>query len=314
MNRQPLIVICGPTASGKTALSIAIAKAIGSEIVSCDSMQIYKGMDIATAKPTPEELSQAKHHLVDFLEPDQIFSVADYVQIAKQVVSDISQRGMIPILCGGTGLYINSLLDDISFDKTCSSSEIRDELYDLAQQKGNKYLLDMLSEFDPESAQRLHENNLNRIIRAIEVYKTTGKTINQFNLESKPEQSPYDAVVIGINYRDRQKLYERINIRVDKMLEQGLLDEAKEVIRNSSFKTSYQAIGHKELLPYFNGEKTLDECVEVLKMQSRRYAKRQLTWFRRDSRINWIYADEYSSFDDIVSAALRIINASGIII
>lgn len=312
MNRQPLIVICGPTASGKTALSIAIAEKLGCEIVSCDSMQIYKGMDIATAKPTSEELSQVRHHLIDFLEPDEVFSVADYVELAKQAISDISKRGMIPILCGGTGLYINSLLDDISFDKTCSSSEIRDELYNLAQEKGNRYLLDMLYEFDPDSAQRLHENNLNRIVRAIEVYKTTGKTITQFNLESKPEQSPYDAVVIGINYRDRQKLYERINIRVDKMLEQGLLDEAKEVIRNSDLKTAYQAIGYKELLPYFKSEKTLDECVEVLKMQSRRYAKRQLTWFRRDQRINWIYADEYSGFDDIVSTALKIINTSGI--
>lgn len=312
MNRQPLIVICGPTASGKTALSIAMAETLSCEIVSCDSMQIYKGMNIATAKPTSEELSQVRHHLIDFLEPDKEFSVADYVELAKQAISDISKRGMIPILCGGTGLYINSLLDDISFDKTCSSSEIRDELYYLAQEKGNRYLLDMLAQFDPESAQRLHENNINRIVRAIEVYKTTGKTITQFNAESKPSKSPYDSVVIGINYRDRQKLYNRINSRVDRMLKDGLIDEAKEVISNSALKTSYQAIGYKELLPYFTNEKTLDECVEVLKMQSRRYAKRQLTWFRRDPRINWIYADEYSSFDEIVSAALKIINTSGI--
>lgn len=312
MHKQPLIVVCGPTASGKTALSIAIAQALDCEIVSCDSMQIYKGMNIATAKPTPEELSQAKHHLVDFLEPDQPFSVADYVEIAKKTISDISDRGHTPLVCGGTGLYVNSLLDDISFDKSCSSSEIRDELYSLAKEKGNKYLLDMLAEFDPESAERLHENNINRIVRAIEVYKTTGKTITQFNSESKSGDAPYDAVVIGINYRDRRKLYDRINLRVDMMLKQGLLKEAESVLSNSKLKTAYQAIGYKELAPYYDGAKSLDECIENLKMQSRRYAKRQLTWFRRDERINWIYADDYNSFDDIVNAAIDNIRASNI--
>lgn len=311
MTKQPLIVICGPTASGKTALSIALAKTIGCEIVSADSMQIYKGMTIATAKPTPEEMDGVPHHLIDFLEPSNGFSVADYVSLAHKAIEDIGNRGMIPLVCGGTGLYINSLVDNITFDESCSSTTLRDELLELAKEKGNGYLLEMLRKFDPESAERFHENNLPRIIRAIEVYKTTGKTISQFNRESKDKGSPYDAVMIGINYRDRQKLYDRINLRVDLMLENGLLDEAKEVL-SGDLKTSYQAIGYKELAPYFNGEAYLEDCIDKLKMESRRYAKRQLTWFRRDERINWIYADECSSFEEIVAKALEIVLSSGI--
>lgn len=311
MTNQPLIVICGPTASGKTALSIALAKTIGCEVVSADSMQIYKGMTIATAKPTPEEMDGVPHHLIDFLEPSESFSVADYVSLAHKAIEDIGNRGMIPLVCGGTGLYINSLVDNITFDESCSSTTLRDELLELAKEKGNGYLLEMLRKFDPESAERFHENNLTRIIRAIEVYKTTGKTISQFNRESKDKGSPYDAVMIGINYRDRQKLYDRINLRVDLMLENGLLDEAKEVL-SGDLKTSYQAIGYKELAPYFKGEAYLEDCIDKLKMESRRYAKRQLTWFRRDERINWIYADECSSFEEIVAKALEIVLSSGI--
>lgn len=311
MTNQPLIVICGPTASGKTALSIALAKTIGCEVVSADSMQIYKGMTIATAKPTPEEMDGVPHHLIDFLEPSNGFSVADYVSLAHKAIEDIGNRGMIPLVCGGTGLYINSLVDNITFDESCSSTTLRDELLELAKEKGNGYLLEMLRKFDPESAERFHENNLTRIIRAIEVYKTTGKTISQFNRESKDKGSPYDAVMIGINYRDRQKLYDRINLRVDMMLENGLLDEAKEVL-SGDLKTSYQAIGYKELAPYFKGEASLEDCIDKLKMESRRYAKRQLTWFRRDERINWIYADECSSFEEIVAKALEIVLSSGI--
>lgn len=311
MTNQPLIVICGPTASGKTALSIALAKTIGCEVVSADSMQIYKGMTIATAKPTPEEMDGVPHHLIDFLEPSNSFSVADYVSLAHKAIEDIASRGMIPLVCGGTGLYINSLVDNITFDESCSSTTLRDELLELAKEKGNGYLLEMLRKFDPESAERFHENNLTRIIRAIEVYKTTGKTISQFNRESKDKGSPYDAVMIGINYRDRQKLYDRINLRVDLMLENGLLDEAKEVL-SGDLKTSYQAIGYKELAPYFKGEASLEDCIDKLKMESRRYAKRQLTWFRRDERINWIYADECSSFEEIVAKALEIVLSSGI--
>ncbi len=307
MSKIPLIVICGPTASGKTALSIAIANALNGEIVSCDSMQIYKGMDIATAKPTVDERAKAVHHLVDFLDPGESFSVAEYIKLANSAITDIHSRGRTPILCGGTGLYVTSLVDNVTFDEFGSDESIRQELFALANQHGNGYLLDILREFDPDSAERLHENNLNRIIRAIEVYRVTGKTITDYNRNSKLTESPYDTVMIGINYRDRQKLYDRINLRVDLMLNEGLLKEAKEVLSNEQMKTAAQAIGYKELAPYFSGERTLEDCIENLKMQSRRYAKRQLTWLRRDQRIRWIYADECESFDDILNQALEYI-------
>ncbi len=313
MSKQPLIVICGPTASGKTALSIAVSKALGCEVISADSMQVYKGMQIATAKPTLEEMDGVKHHLIDFLEPGDSFSVADYVRLAHDAIREISDRGAIPLVCGGTGLYINSLIDNVSFDDTCSSTEIRQELLQLAHEKGNGYLLEMLREFDPETAEKLHENNLNRIIRAVEVYKVTGITMTETVKNSKLIESPYDVCMIGINYADRQRLYDRVNLRVDMMLDDGLLEEAGRVLGDDSLKTSYQAIGYKELSPYFKGESTLDDCVEKLKLETRHYAKRQLTWFRRDERINWIYPDECENFDEVVNKALDIIEKSGVL-
>lgn len=314
MSKQPLIVICGPTASGKTALSIAVSKALGCEVVSADSMQVYKGMQIATAKPTETEMDGVKHHLIDFLEPGESFSVADYVRLAHKVIKEISDRGAIPLVCGGTGLYINSLIDNVSFDDTCSSTDIRDELLALANEKGNAYLLEVLREFDPETADKLHENNLNRIIRAIEVYKVTGITMTETVKNSKLIDSPYDVCMIGINYSDRQHLYDRVNLRVDIMLEEGLLEETERVLCNDTLKTSYQAIGYKELSPYFKGEASLEECIEKLKLETRHYAKRQLTWFRRDERINWIYPDECTNFNEVVQKALDIIERSGVIV
>lgn len=313
MSKQPLIVICGPTASGKTALSIAIAKALGCEVVSADSMQIYKGMQIATAKPTEAEMDGVKHHLVDFLDAGESFSVADYVRLAHKAIEDISDRGLVPLVCGGTGLYINSLIDNISFDETCTSTDLRDELLTLANEHGKAYLLEMLREFDPDTADKLHENNLNRIIRAIEVYKVTGVTMSETVKNSRLVESPYDVCMIGINYADRQHLYDRVNLRVDLMLKDGLLDEAESVLQNDSLKTSYQAIGYKELAPYFKGEASLDDCIERLKLETRHYAKRQLTWFRRDERINWIYPDECRDFNEVVNKALEIINESGVL-
>lgn len=313
MSKQPLIVVCGPTASGKTSLSIAIAKALNCEIVSADSMQIYKDMQIATAKPTEKEMDGIKHHLIDFLDNDKSFSVADYVKLAHESIADIASRGKTPLVCGGTGLYINSLIDNLSFDDACSSTPLRDELLEIVKEKGNRYLLEMLREFDPESAERLHENNLNRIIRAIENYKVTGLTMAQTAENSRKVESPYKLCMIGINYRDRENLYDRVNKRVDVMLEEGLLFEAESVFKISDLKTSYQAIGYKELKPYFDGDKTLDECVEKLKLETRHYAKRQLTWFRRDQRINWVYPDDHDDFDSLLTEALKIIDESHIL-
>ena len=307
MIKQPLLVICGPTASGKTALSIEIAKMYNGEIISADSMQIYKGMDIATAKPTEAEMDGVTHHLISILDNDISFSVADYVNLARKKINEVSKRGKLPIIVGGTGLYINSLVDNIQFDDTCSDTKIREELFELAKEKGNAYLLDMLNEFDSETASALHENNLNRIVRAIEVYKVTGKTLSHQKIQSRCEESPYNSCIIGLNFEDREKLYQRINLRVDKMVKDGLVEEARDIFENSNLATANQAIGYKELVPYFVGDKDLKDCIDTLKQQTRRYAKRQLTWFRRNEDINWIYLDEIVNIEDLLNKAKKVI-------
>ncbi len=309
--KQKLVVVCGPTASGKTELAVSLAELFNGEVVSADSMQIYKGISIATAKPTTEEKREIRHHMIDILELSEEFSVADYVRLASDCIEDIASRKKLPIVCGGTGLYVSSLINGIRFDDTCSSTELRDELSKLAEEKGGEYLINVLREFDPESADRLHPNNIMRIIRAIEVYKISGITMTEANVLSQKE-SPYDPVMIGLNYSDRGLLYERVNLRVDRMLESGLLDEAKMVLSMENVATAGQAIGYKEFRSYFSGEKSLEECVESVKQDSRRYAKRQLTWFRRDERIHWIYRDLLSDNESEIEAASKILEDSGI--
>lgn len=306
-SKIPLIAIVGPTASGKTSLAVAVCKALGGEAVSCDSMQIYKGMDIATAKPTDEEMQGVPHHLIGFAEPDEVFSVAKYCETAKEIISDIHSRGKRAVLVGGTGLYYSSLVDNIEFLPEETDFEYREMLRKRAEKEGAQTLLDELAEVDPEAASRLHPNNLGRVIRALEIYHTTGKTITDQNEQSRNAASPFETVAICLDARDRQFLYDRINKRVDIMLETGLVEEAKAFYENPLGRTAKQAIGYKELNPYFAGEKPLDECIENLKMQTRRYAKRQLTWFRRDERMNFIYIDDYTCFDDMLRAALNII-------
>lgn len=304
-----LISVVGPTASGKTALAVELAKKYNGEIISADSMQIYKGMSIATAKPSDEEKQGIPHHLMDFLQSDKTYSVADFVNDAKACIEDIVSRGKLPIIAGGTGLYVDSLLNGISFEKQERNEDISNELFELYQQKGVDYLLDMLSEFDSESADNLREQrNVKRIIRAIEFYKTSGITISEHNRNSRQNDSPYEPIKLGLKYEDRQKLYDRINLRVDLMLKNGLVEEAKEVLSQSLSSTSKMAIGYKELIPYFNGERSLDECIEILKRETRRYAKRQLTWFNRDKDINWILVDKFNGFDDIFNYAQTIID------
>ena len=279
-NSIKVVSIVGPTASGKTKLSVELAKHFNGEIVSADSMQIYSGMQIATAKPTKAEMDGVPHHMMGFL----------------------------PFIVGGTGLYVDSLLNNISFSDDKRDEEYCSKLRKIGEEDGTDRLLDMLSEFDPESAQRLREGrNIKRIIRAIEFYKTTGKTITEQIKESHNIPSPYSAVKLGLNCRDRQVLYDRINRRVDIMLDEGLLEEAQRVINSELSYTSVKAIGYKELIPYFKGSKSLNDCVEKLKMETRRYAKRQITWFKRDTEINWIYIDEYNSFEEIYSYAKAVI-------
>lgn len=301
----PLVVIAGPTASGKTALAVDVAKQLNGEIISADSMQIYRELNIGTAKPTQEEMQGIPHHMMDFLPPNVNFSVAEYVAMAKECIAGINNNGKLPILAGGTGLYISSLVDNISFTESDKSDQLRQELRLKAQEQGGQSLLDELKQFDPESADRLHPNNIGRIIRAIEIYKTTGITMTRQLELSRQIESPYQLCMIGLTYSDRQKLYDRINLRVDKMMEWGLLEEA-EMALNISGSTALQAIGYKEFIPYFNNECSLDEAVESLKQNTRRYAKRQLSWFRRDDRINWMNVDQMS-YDELVCSVISLI-------
>lgn len=301
MSKLPLVVVAGPTASGKTRLAIELAKLVDGEIVSADSMQIYKYLDIGSAKPSEDERREAIHHMIDFLEPDAEYSVADYTEKAHEVIFDISSRGKMPVMCGGTGLYINSVVDDVTFGEIDTDYEIRAELEEYAKLNGNESLLKILNEFDPISAKRLHPNNLRRIIRAIEFYRVTGVPISEHQEMTKQRESRYDPIMFCIDF-DRQKLYERINMRVDIMIKSGLLDEVKSLI-DMGYTTalnSMKAIGYKELIDYFDGKSTLDDAVEIIKQSSRRYAKRQLTWFRRDERIIWLDAEA-----DVVNEAYK---------
>ncbi len=299
----PLICVVGPTASGKTKLGIDLADKLNGEIVSCDSMQIYKGISIASAAATKEEMRGIPHHLLEFLELGEEFSVADYVNLAKQKITDIYRRNKQPILVGGTGLYVNSLVDGITFAEENEDKEVLSRLKKELEQYGAEHMLSRLAKIDPENAQKLHPNNIRRILRALEVYYTTGKTFTEQNILSRQNGTPFDTVMIGVTYADREKLYDRINLRVDKMLENGLLQEAKTTLDLPSGIGAAQAIGHKELHKYLKGETPFEEAVEILKRETRRYAKRQLTWFRRREDINWVYADK----EDTLQRALEII-------
>ncbi|MBR6532982.1 MAG: tRNA (adenosine(37)-N6)-dimethylallyltransferase MiaA [Clostridia bacterium] len=291
-----VLFVVGPTASGKTSLSIELAKKFGGEIISADSMQIYKGIHIASAAPDMEEREGIPHHLIEFLSLDDKFSVAEYVKLARECIKEISSRGKLPIIVGGTGLYITSLLDNIEFSDAVTDTYLRKNLEDQFDKLGGEEMLRLLAEFDKDSALRLHPNNRRRIIRAFEVFEQTGKTITEQNILSKQNESEIEPLVIGINYENRELLYERINKRVDIMLENGLLEEAKANYCTDSKSGAFQAIGHKELYGYIEGNCSLTDATEQLKQQTRRYAKRQLTWFRRDDRINWFYPDCESDY------------------
>ena len=302
MKKIPLIVVGGPTASGKTALAIELAKALDGEIVSADSMQIYKYMDIGTAKPTTDELKECPHHLIGFREPDCDFSVADYTELAHKTIADITARGKVAIMCGGTGLYINSVVNDVDFGEYENDYELRKSLDELAKKDGAGVLLDMLAEFDPVSAKRLHPNNIKRIIRAIEFYKVSGVPISEHQERTKLKESRYDATMFLINH-NREVLYDRINRRVDIMISDGLVDEVRSIMNMGYSRdlNSMQGIGYKEMIAYLEGEISLADAIDMIKQNSRRYAKRQLTWFRRDDRINML------SPDDAVNEALGIL-------
>lgn len=302
MSKKKIICVVGPTASGKTQLAIALAKHMGGEVISADSMQIYRGMHIASAAPDTDEMQGIPHHLIEFLQPSESFTVADFVTAAREKIDDIVSRGKMPIIAGGTGLYISSLVNNIEFVEAKADSALRERLTAEYDAVGGETMLEKLREIDPEAAAKLHQNDKRRIIRAFEILESTGKTKSFQDEHSRKNESPYSAVMLGTSYRDREKLYERINRRVDIMLENGLLEEARTAYQKGVSGGAQQAIGHKELFDYFKGEKSLEECVENLKRSTRRYAKRQLTWFNRVENIHWIYKDET---DDAIRQAIE---------
>lgn len=303
MSKIPLIVVAGPTASGKTSLSIELAKRLNSEIVSADSMQIYKYMNIGSAKPDADEMQGIKHYMLDEVDPSVKFSVAQYAEMAHEYIKQIHDKGKVPVMVGGTGLYIQSVVDDVEFKEEETDTTIRDELTKIGEEKGGEYLVEMLREVDPVSAERLHPNNMRRVIRAIEFYRTMGFPISEHQENTKQAESRYKAVQLAINW-DREILYDRINKRVDIMVETGLFDEVKMLMDKGYTRdtTAMQGIGYKEVMDYFDGLYSKEETIELVKRNSRRYAKRQLTWFRRDKRIHWL---DWGA--DIVERAMEIV-------
>lgn len=293
--KKPLIILTGPTAVGKTKASIALAKAINGEIISADSMQVYKYMDIGSAKIRPDEMQDVKHYLIDELEPHEEFHVVKFQEMAKQAIEDIYAKNKIPIVVGGTGFYIQALLYDIDFTESDEDTTYRQELESLAKENGAEYLHELLKKVDPTSANTIHANNVKRVIRALEFYKQTGKKISEHNERERQKESPYEFCYFVLN-DDREHLYNRINQRIDQMLEEGLIDEVKGLKDKGYTKdmVSMQGLGYKEILNYLNGECTLEEAIYTLKRDTRHFAKRQLTWFRRERDVIWIPKDEFA--------------------
>ena len=300
-----MLAVVGPTATGKTALGVALAEAFEGEVISADSMQIYKGLDVGTAKVAPEETHGIPHHAVDILEPDEPFSVADFVTLAGTLEADISARGRLPILVGGTGLYVQSFLYGVRFAAEKTPDGLREQLAAEMAEKGPEAMYKELQAADPEAAAAIHPNNQVRVLRALEHFRATGKRLSEQKAQSLPLERPYRSLVLGLDFPDRTQLYRRIDLRVDQMMEQDLLNEAKRVWEHrDTYKTAAQAIGYKEFFPYFAGESALAPCVEKLKQASRNYAKRQLTWFRHMEGICWLDA----SAPDVREQAARLTN------
>ncbi len=306
MSKKPLIILTGPTAVGKTSLSISLAKAVNGEIISADSMQVYKYMDIGTAKIRPEEMEDVPHYLISEFNPDEEFSVVKFQAYAKKYIESIYERNKIPILVGGTGFYIQAVLYDIDFEENPSDRSYRKELELLAQTKGSEYLHGMLAKLDPKSSKTIHPNNIKRIIRALEYIRQTGEPISVHNETQREKSSPYNYKYFVLN-KERAKLYEAINHRVDLMIENALIDEVKQLLNMGYTKdmVSMQGLGYKEIIDYLEGNTSLEEAIDILKRDTRHYAKRQLTWFRREKDIIWVDKDNFSNEAAIIDFLLE---------
>lgn len=308
-----LICITGPTASGKTALSIALAQRLRTEIISSDSMQIYREMDIGTAKPTAAEQAAVPHHMIDIVDPGEPFSVARYVELADRCAQTLLQAGKIPLVVGGTGLYLDALIEGSAFPGDETDHSIREKYEQMAREQGNEAVHARLQQVDPVAAERLHPNNLKRVIRALEVFEQTGLTLDAFNQQNKRPEPKYQAIKIGLCPSNREILYGRINQRVDQMLKEGLLEEAGHLFREGKLTgTAAQAIGYKELADYFSGNGSLEECVEILKRRTRNYAKRQLTWIKRDPTVFWLTYDAGADFAQVLQRSTDYLAQQGI--
>ena len=314
--KQPLIVLTGPTAVGKTSLSISLAKAVNGEIISADSMQVYKKMDIGSAKIRSEEMQGIPHYLVDVLEPEEEFHIVKFQQMAKKAMEDIYSRGKVPILVGGTGFYIQAVTKDIDFTEAQQENDYRKELEALAEEKGGEHLHEMLRKVDPVSADAIHAHNVKRVIRALEFYNQNGSPISAHNEEQKQHESPYNLAYFVLNM-PRELLYERIDLRVDQMMKEGLLEEVSRLKEEGCHRgmVSMQGLGYKEILAYLDGEYPLEEAVRVLKRDTRHFAKRQLTWFRREQELTWVNKDQFSYQEDqILDYMLEICRKKGILL
>lgn len=306
LSKPRVVAVGGPTASGKTALSVALARAFDGEIINADSMQIYKNLDVGTAKPSEEERQGIPHYLLDFLPPETPYSVADFTAAADPLIRDITARGRLPLVVGGTGLYITSLLSGMAFAPEKTDPAIRARLQARADTEGGAALYAELQRIDPDYAAQVHPNNLPRVIRALELFEATGRRMSDQRREARPAEAPYHALCLCLTCRDRAVLYSRIDRRVDEMVENGVLDEARQVYdHRDAYRTAAQAIGYKEFFPYFEGTANLTECTERLKQATRNYAKRQLTWFRRQNDAVWLYLDE----EDVTERAYTLVRA-----
>lgn len=304
-----IIAVAGPTASGKSALALELCKRLDGELISLDSMQIYRGLDIGTAKPTKAEQAEVRHHMINICEPTENFSAAEFAERAHKVIADVRSRGKRAVLCGGTGLYLDTVLGRLDFGEIESDEKLRGELIAFAEKNGAKALHERLRGIDPQAAEKIHPNNVRRVARAIEIYELAGKTKTEHDREAISD-SPYESLIIGLDYDDREVLYSRINRRVDAMIEAGLEREVRSLLSRgllSAESTAGQAIGYKEMLGYIAGDCSLGDAVEKIKLGTRRYAKRQLTWLRRNPSINWLYPDRLGDFQSLVGEAEKII-------